>query len=108
MTLDLPEKKAYVSIAPYVNTTHDCFCHSLTACRGELGNEEVDVQITDSDTGEVVIDEQVKTFDNGFTGFWVPSDTEGIVDISHDGKSGSVEFSTRDDRATCITDLRLS
>ena len=108
VTLDLPEEKAYVSIAPYVNTTHDCFYHSLTTCRGELGNEEVDVEITDSATGEVVVDEQVTTFDNGFAGFWVPSDIEGIVDIAHDGKSGSVEFSSKDDGATCITDLQLS
>lgn len=108
VTLDLPEDKAYVSIAPYVNTTHDCFYHSLTTCRGELGNEEVDVQVTDSATDELVVDEQAMTFDNGFAGFWVPSDIAGTIDITHEGKSGSVEFSTADDGATCITDIRLS
>lgn len=46
VTIDLPGEKPYVSIAPYVDTTHDCFYHSLTSCRGELGNEEVDVKIT--------------------------------------------------------------
>lgn len=48
VTFDLPKEQTYVSIAPYVNTTHDCFYHSLTTCRGELGNEELDVQFTDS------------------------------------------------------------
>lgn len=108
VTFDLPEETAYVSIAPYVNTTHDCFYHSLTTCRGELGNEELDVKITDSATGERVVDDQVTTFDNGFVGFWVPSDIEGTIGITYEGKSGSVEFSTADDGATCITDLRLS
>lgn len=108
VTLDLPEEKSYVSIAPYVSTTHDCFYHSLTTCRGELANEKLDVQITDSATGDRVIDDQVATFDNGFAGFWVPSDFEGTIDITHEGKSGSVDFSTAEDAATCITDLRLS
>lgn len=108
VTFDLPKEKSYVSIAPYVNTTHDCFYHSLTTCRGELSNEEIDVQITDSATGELLVDEQAMTFDNGFAGFWVPSDIAGTIDITHEGKSGSVELSTADDGATCITDIRLS
>nr|WP_232488568.1 CueP family metal-binding protein [Brevibacterium antiquum] len=108
VTIDLPREKAYVSIAPYVDTTHDCFYHSLTTCRGELGNEELDVKITDSASGEVVVDDRATTFDNGFAGFWVPSDIEGTISITHEGKSGSVDFSTGEDGATCITDLRLS
>ncbi|MCF2572662.1 CueP family metal-binding protein [Brevibacterium sp. UCMA 11754] len=108
VTIDLPEEKAYVSIAPYVDTTHDCFYYSLTTCRGELGNEELDVKITDSATGELVVDDRVTAFDNGFAGFWVPSDIEGTIDITHEGKSGSVDFSTGEDGATCITGLRLA
>lgn len=108
VTLELPEGKTYVSIAPYVNTTHECFYHSLTTCLGELGNKDLDVQITDESTGDAVVDEQVTTFDNGFVGFWVPSGIEGTIEVEHAGKAGSTNFSTTDEGATCITDLRLA
>lgn len=108
VTLDLPAEKTYVSIAPYVNTTHECFYHSLTTCQGELGNENLDVQITDKSTGDIVVDEPATTFDNGFVGFWVPSDIEGTIEVSYGGKTGSTTFSTTDEGATCITDLQLA
>lgn len=108
VTLDLPTEKSYVSIAPYVNTTHECFYHSLTTCQGELGNENLDVQITDKSTGDVVVDEPATTFDNGFVGFWVPSDIEGTIKVSYEGKTGSITFSTTEDGATCVTDLHLT
>ncbi|MCT1657081.1 CueP family metal-binding protein [Brevibacterium luteolum] len=108
VTLDLPQNLSYLSIAPYVDQTHDCFYHSLTTCQGELSNETIDVQITDSTTGETVVDEQITTFDNGFVGFWVPSDINGTIEISHDGRTGTSDFTTTDDGATCITDLQLA
>ncbi|SMX99196.1 MULTISPECIES: CueP family metal-binding protein [Brevibacterium] len=108
VTLDLPQNLSYLSIAPYVDQTHDCFYHSLTTCQGELSNTTVDVQITDSTTGETVVDEQVATFDNGFIGFWVPSDITGTIEISHDGRTGASDFTTTDDGATCITDLQFT
>ncbi len=108
VTLDLPQNLSYLSIAPYVEQTHDCFYHSLTTCQGELSNETIDVQITDNTTGDVVIDEQATTFDNGFVGFWVPSDINGTIEISHDGRTGTSDFTTTDDGATCITDLQLA
>lgn len=108
VTLDLPQNLSYLSIAPYVEQTHDCFYHSLTTCQGELSNETIDVQITDSTTGETVVDEQITTFDNGFVGFWVPSDINGTIEISHDGRTGTSDFTTTDDGATCITDLQLA
>ncbi|MCI2266994.1 CueP family metal-binding protein [Sediminivirga luteola] len=107
VTLDLPQNLSYVSIAPYVDQTHDCFYHSLTTCQGELSNETVDVEITDNTTGETVIDEQATTFDNGFVGFWVPSDIDGTIEISYDGRTGTSDFNTTDEGATCITDLQL-
>lgn len=107
VTLNLPAGKTYVSMAPYVNTTHECFYHSLTTCLGELANEVLDVRITD-ESGDIVIDEQVTTFDNGFVGFWVPEDFEGTIEVSYDGKSGSTSLSTTDEGATCITDLQLT
>lgn len=108
ISLDLPENLTYVSLAPYLSQTHDCFYHSLTTCTGELGNAPVHVTFTDDATGKTLVDEQTMTFDNGFIGFWVPRDTTGTIEVTHEGGTGTTEFSTTDEGATCITDLRLT
>lgn len=108
VVVDLPDNQTYVSIAPYLTSTHDCFYHSLTTCLGELDNEDIQVTITDEATGEVLIDEQTTTFDNGFVDFWLPDDATGTIEITHQGRTGVTEFSTTEDGATCVTDLRLT
>lgn len=108
VALDLPDNQTYVSIAPYLTSTHDCFYHSLTTCVGELDNEDIQVTITDEATGEVLVDEATTTFDNGFIGFWLPDDVTGLIEVSYQGRTGTTEFSTTDDGATCVTDLRLT
>lgn len=108
VVLDLPDNQTYVSIAPYLTSTHDCFYHSLTTCQGELDNEDIQVTITDEATGEVLVDEATTTFDNGFIGFWLPDDATGLIEVSYQGRTGTTEFSTADDGATCVTDLRLT
>lgn len=108
VVVDLPDNQTYVSIAPYLTSTHDCFYHSLTTCLGELDNEDIQVTITDEATGEVLIDEQTTTFDNGFVSFWLPDDATGTIEITHQGRTGVTEFSTTEDGATCVTDLRLT
>ena len=32
--LPMPEDAFYVSVAPYLDTTHECYFHSLTTCAG--------------------------------------------------------------------------
>ena len=108
VVVDLPDNQTYVSIAPYLTSTHDCFYHSLTTCQGELDNEDIQVTITDEATGEVLVDEATTTFDNGFVGFWLPDDVTGLIEVSYQGRTGTTEFSTADDGATCVTDLRLT
>ena len=108
VVVDLPDNQTYVSIAPYLTSTHDCFYHSLTTCLGELDNEDIQVTITDEATGEVLVDETTTTFDNGFIGFWLPDDATGLIEVSYQGRTGTTEFSTTDDGATCVTDLRLT
>ena len=108
VVLDLPDNQTYVSIAPYLTSTHDCFYHSLTTCQGELDNEDIQVTITDEATGEVLVDETTTTFDNGFIGFWLPDDVTGLIEVNYQGRTGTAEFSTTDDGATCVTDLRLT
>ena len=106
--LPMPEDQVYVSVAPYVDQTHECHFHSLTTCVGELGDESVDVMLTGAD-GEVLVDETRRTYDNGFVGLWVPRDLDATLTITHDGRTGTAPITTRDpDDPTCVTTLQLT
>lgn len=107
VALELPEDSFYLSIAPFVNQTHECHYHSLTTCVGELSNQDVDLTVTD-ESGEVLVNEQRTTFDNGFVGVWVPAGSNGTLEITYDGMTGTTDFSTGSESATCITDLQLT
>ncbi|MGN6575352.1 MAG: CueP family metal-binding protein [Nocardioides sp.] len=107
-SLAIPADRFYLSIAPYVDHTHDCFYHSLTTCTGELAGKEVDVRIVDSSTGSVLVDETRTTFANGFTGFWLPRDISGTVEVRYDGLVARSEISTGKDAPTCLTTLHLA
>lgn len=107
VAVPIPGDEVYVSVAPYVSSTHDCFYHALGGCQGELVGEDVSVTITD-DAGETIVQEDATTYTNGFVGFWVPKDTTGTISVTHDGMSGEVPFDTSDEGATCITTLQLS
>ena len=105
----MPADEFYVSFAPYVSRTHDCHFHSLTTCVGELQNAEVSVKITDDATGEVLVDDSLTTFDNGFVGLWLPRGIDATVTVEHDGKTASSPITTQgDDAATCVTTLHLA
>lgn len=106
--LDLPEDLFYLSMAPYVDRTHDCFHHSLTSCMGELRGEEVTVTITDDADDTVLVEETAPTFDNGFVGYWLPGDIEATVTVEYEGRSGSTPISTGVDDPTCLTTLELA
>src|SRR5690625_5369270 len=79
LVYELPEEEFFVSIAPFINETHECAVYSLTGCQGELVEEEIDVLITDS-SGVVVVDETMTTEKNGFIDLWLPRD-ETFVEI---------------------------
>ncbi len=106
-SLPLPEDKFYVSIAPYMTQTHDCFNHSLTTCTGELSQEDIHVTITD-DEGNELVNEDTTTFDNGFIGYWLPADKKGTITIEQDGKTGEVPLDTSDEGGTCVTTLQMA
>ena len=106
-SLELPADMQYISIAPFVEATHECYYHSLGTCQGELVDQTVDVTITDS-SGQILVDEQATTYTNGFVGFWVPRDIEGTISVTHEGRVGSVPFTTADGSPTCITTLQLT
>lgn len=108
-SIPMPEDAFYVSFAPYVDSTHDCYYHSLTTCTGELGGEDVQVLVTDSATGEVLIDETRTAFDNGFIGLWLPRDIQATLTVTYDGLTATQELSTANaDDATCVTTMQLA
>ena len=108
LALPTPDGEFYLSVAPYVDQTHDCFHHSLTTCKGELGAKEVTFTITDGTSGEVLVDKTVTTFDNGFAGFWLPRDIEGTLTVEHDGLRGATDFATGAEDPTCLTTVQLT
>lgn len=108
VSLDMPDDVTYVSVAPFVSQTHECFYHSLTTCRGELSAQQIEVRFIDEATGDVILEETTTTFDNGFAGFWLPRDLNGTIEVTYDGKTGETPFSTANDAATCITTLKLT
>ena len=105
-TYDLPEDEFFVSIAPFINTTHPCDIHSLTGCQGELVEEDFDVHIVDSE-GNVVLDEVKTTEANGFIDLWLPRDDTFTVTIKQDAKETVTEITTFDGDNTCITTMHL-
>lgn len=104
---DLPEDEFFVSIAPFITSTHPCEIHSLTGCQGELVNSDFDVVITD-EKGNVIVDDQMKTGENGFIDLWLPSDRTFDIKVTHNGKSVESEISTYENDGTCITTLQLT
>lgn len=106
-TLPLPDDVFYLSVAPFVDETHDCFFHSLTTCQGELAGEEVSVSLVDAGSGEVLVDEDVVLGSNGFAGFWLPRGVDARLTVESDGRTGTATVSTTPDDPTCLTTLRL-
>lgn len=104
---ELPEDEFFVSIAPFMEVTHDCAIHSLTGCQGELVEEDFDVYIEDED-GNVVVDETITTFENGFIDLWLPRDRTYQVEIKQEDKVAVQELSTFKDDITCITTMQLN
>lgn len=106
-TYDLPKDEFFVSIAPYVDQTHPCEIHSLTGCRGEMTEQEFQVNVTDAD-GNTVLNQKMTSQANGFIDLWLPRDQTYRVQVTHDGKTAESEISTFDGDQTCITTLQLS
>lgn len=102
------EEGHYLSIAPYVDQTHDCFFHSLTTCTGEMAGEEITVRVVDDRTGEVYVDETSRTHDNGFVGFWLPRDISATLTVTAAGRSAETSVETGADDLTCLTSLQLT
>jgi len=105
--LALPEDKFYLSFAPYITQTHPCGTHSLSSCQGELVNQTVNVIITDG-KGNVIINSDMTTMENGFVGVWLPRNMNATVEVLYNGLTAQTAFTTFSESNTCLTTLPLS
>lgn len=106
-TLPMPADVTYVSIAPFVNQTHECFFHSLATCQGEMVNTPVTLKFTDA-SGKVIAQESDTTYANGFVGLWLPRNVSGTMAITANGKSATAPLATGADDPTCVTTIKLA
>ncbi|WP_379127485.1 CueP family metal-binding protein [Paenibacillus sp. sgz500958] len=106
VTYNLPGDEFFLSIAPYIKTTHPCATHNLTGCKGELASKEFSVYIEDLD-GKVIMDTTLKSEPNGFIDLWLPRDQKYRVKIGYDGKTANSEVSTFESNDTCNTTMQL-
>ena len=106
-SFNLPEDEFFVSIAPFIEHTHECAIHSLTGCQGELVEKEFDVHIQD-EKGTVVLDDKMTSYKNGFIDLWLPRDQKYQVKIEYEGKTVEAEISTYKDDNTCISTMQLT
>lgn len=106
-TYSLPKDVFFVSIAPYIQDTHECAIHNLTGCRGELVNEEFDIYIEDSE-GNIITNKKMKSLSNGFIDLWLPRNETYDVTIQYEGKKVESIISTFENDNTCITTMKLT
>lgn len=107
VAVPLPKDEFYLSIAPYVNTTHPCSNHNLITCKGELANKAVHVKVVD-EKGTAIVDKDISTFSNGFLDLWVPRNQKLAVTVTYDGKSVTEIVGTSATDRTCIATMKLS
>ncbi|GAA1484678.1 CueP family metal-binding protein [Brachybacterium fresconis] len=107
--LPLPQDQFYLSVAPFVETTHECAFHSLTTCRGELRSREISASVVDSSSGEILEEGTRTTHDNGFLGFWLPRGITAELTCTLEDYAGGASISTQaEDDLTCLTSLQLT
>lgn len=68
--------------------------------------KEFNVYIEDEE-GNVVVDDTLTSFANGFIDLWLPRDRIYQVKIEYDGKAAESTISTFDGDNTCITTMQL-
>jgi hypothetical protein len=107
ISVEMPEDEFYLSVAPYIDSTHECAFHSATGCRGELKSEEFFVEFTDLD-GNVILSENMSSLSNGFIDLWLPRDIEGTLTITQGERSASKVISTAPGEPTCETTMYIS
>ncbi len=106
-TYPISKDKFYLSFAPYIENTHPCGNHNLVTCRGELDNKKINVLIEDIN-GNVLIDDEYISMDNGFIGVWLPKNQTLNITVTYNGLSATETIYTTRESNTCLTTLQLT
>lgn len=101
------EEEFLLSIAPFENVTHGCTFHVPTGCQGEMVNKAMMVEITDTQTNEVVQSGMVKTQKDGFIDFWMPKNGNYQFTFTYQDKTATEVLSTEGNSRTCVTTMQL-
>jgi hypothetical protein len=107
ISVDMPEDEFYLSVAPFIDSTHECSFHSATGCRGEMKQEEFHVEFIDLD-GNIIISESMMSMSNGFIDLWLPRDIEGTLTITQGDLTAVKLISTEAGEPTCETTMQLT
>lgn len=107
VSVDMPIDEFYLSVAPYIDSTHICGFHSATGCRGELKQEEFFVEFIDLD-GNILVSESMISMSNGFIDLWLPRDVEGTLIITQGELTANKLISTEVGEPTCETTMQLT
>jgi hypothetical protein len=105
--IDMPKDEFYISVAPYIDITHECTFHSATGCRGELKSESFFVEFIDTD-GNVILSENKTSMSNGFIDLWLPRNIEGTLTITQGDLTTSKVIKTVAGEPTCETTMQLT
>lgn len=105
LEIDIESEDLYIAFAPYISTTHDCYTHSLTGCRGELIDQDITVRIYD-EFDELLEEEIYNTGHDGFIGLFLTKRELYRVEVSYDGKLSSFEVRENTNQ-TCYTEVEL-
>lgn len=105
-SLPVSGDRFYLSVAPYLTKTHECFNHNLATCRGELATQPLHVRVTDA-AGATLLDADITTYANGFAGLWLPRDITGTLTVTASGRSATTPIRTGAGDPTCLTTMQL-
>ncbi len=59
------------------------------------------------ESGTIIVDEKVKTQNNGFLDLWLPREKVLEITVSLDGKTATEEFTTNHGDQTCVTTMKI-
>ena len=105
-SFDIPNDFFYISFAPYINSTHDCYTHSLTGCQGELTNKDMFISIYDG-LGNLIEEKTMNTGDDGFIGLYLDRFENYQIHVSYQALNSQFLVDTSLNQ-TCFTEERLS
>jgi hypothetical protein len=106
ISIPLPDDVMIVSIAPYINKTHECATHYMSSCDAELKNEDMKITVANAG-GKILINKTMKTGPTGFLDLWLPRNQEIDIAISAKGKNATGKIYTYRNSKTCDTTLKL-